>query len=303
MKIGLIGLGRMGQGMARRLIDHGHEVVGYDLAEDNVAELEGEGGTGARSLEELVESLEAPRHVWVMVPHGEPTRATVRALLEHVDEGDLIVDGGNSRWTESLEHAELCEAQGVRFLDIGVSGGVWGLEVGFNMMVGGPQEAVRRISPVLDALAPEDGWAHVGRNGSGHFVKMLHNAIEYAMLQSIGEGFECLHRSEFDLDLGQIAGLWSRGSVIRCWLLELLESAFTKEGNALANIGAYIDDSGTGRWTVEYALENSVPVPAIATALFERYDSRTEERFAYQVVAALRNQFGGHAVKQGSEAS
>lgn len=235
-----------------------------------------------------------------MVPHGDATRSTVRALLDHVDEGDLIVDGGNSRWTDSIEHAGLCEERGVRFLDIGVSGGVWGLETGFNMMVGGPQEAVRRISPALDALAPEDGWAHVGRNGAGHFVKMMHNAIEYAMLQSIGEGFECLHRSEFDLDLGQIAGLWSRGSVIRCWLLELLEAAFTKEGNRLADIGAYIDDSGTGRWTVEYALENEVPVPAIATSLFQRYDSRTESRFAYQVVAALRNQFGGHAVKEGS---
>jgi 6-phosphogluconate dehydrogenase len=185
----------------------------------------------------------------------------------------------------------------VHFLDVGVSGGVWGEKEGFNLMIGGPRDAFDHLEPIFQALTPAGGYAHVGANGAGHFVKMIHNAIEYAMLQAIGEGFECLHRSEFDLDLGQIAGLWQNGAVVRSWLLELLGSALAQEGNALENIADHVDDSGTGRWAVDYALEQGVPVPAISISLFERFDSRVQKRFAHQVIAALRNQFGGHAVK------
>jgi 6-phosphogluconate dehydrogenase len=298
MKMGLIGLGRMGGNMVRRLVQDGHDVVGYDLAADNVKQAEEAGAEGADSLEGLVGALETPRVVWVMVPHGEPTRSTIEKLLPHLEANDILIDGGNSHFTDSVAHAKVCAERGIHFLDIGVSGGVWGLEIGYCMMIGGPHEAFERVEPILATLAPEDGYAHVGPSGAGHFVKMVHNAIEYAMLQAIGEGFECLNASDWDLDLKQIASVWQHGSVIRCWLLELLEDAFDEEGNDLADIAPYVDDSGTGRWTVDYALEKAVPVPAIATALFERFDSRTEERFAYRTIAALRNQFGGHAVRK-----
>ncbi|HET9948933.1 MAG TPA: decarboxylating 6-phosphogluconate dehydrogenase, partial [Longimicrobiales bacterium] len=292
------GLGRMGQGMARRLLERGHEVAGYDLAAENVARLQAEGGAGAESLEELVAALEPPRVVWIMVPHGEPTARTVEALLGLVERDDVVIDGGNSHYPESIRHAHACERRGVHFLDIGVSGGVWGYEAGFNLMVGGPEPAFRHVEPLLEALAPPDGYARVGGHGAGHFVKMVHNAIEYAMLQGIGEGFELLHASDFALDLARIARLWNRGSVVRSWLLELLGEALESEGNDLEAIGDRVDDSGTGRWTVDFALENAVPVPAIATSLFQRFDSRLERRFAHQVIAALRKQFGGHAVEE-----
>ncbi len=298
MRIGLVGLGRMGGNMVRRLVQDGHEVVGYDISDDNVKRAVDGGAEAAESLEELVKALEAPRIVWVMVPHGEPTRSTLEALMPLMDSDDVLIDGGNSHYTESVAWAKTCEEQGIHFLDIGVSGGVWGLEIGYCMMIGGPRVAFERVEPILATLAPEDGYGHMGPSGTGHFVKMVHNAIEYAMLQSIGEGFECLAASDWDLDLKQITGVWRHGSVIRSWLLDLLEDAFDKEGNDLARIGPYVDDSGTGRWTVDYALEKAVPVPAIANALFQRFDSRTEERFAYKTIAALRNQFGGHAVKE-----
>jgi 6-phosphogluconate dehydrogenase len=298
MKMGLIGLGRMGGNMVRRLVRDGHEVVGYDLSGENVKRAEEAGARGAGSLEEMVEALEAPRVVWVMVPHGDPTKSTIEKLLSLLGHDDVLIDGGNSHYPDSITAASACEKRGIHFLDIGVSGGVWGLEVGYCMMVGGSGGAFARVQPILATLAPKDGYAHVGPSGAGHFVKMVHNAIEYAMLQSLGEGFECLASSDWDLDLERISSLWQRGSVIRCWLLELLERAFREEGNDLAGIAPYVDDSGTGRWTVDYALEKAVPVPAIATALFARFDSRTEERFAYKTIAALRNQFGGHAVRK-----
>ena len=298
MQLGLVGLGRMGLGMTRRLIERDHEVVGFDLSEESVAEAESHGARGADSLEALVDALEPPRAVWVMVPHGEATRETVETLLELLEPGDTLVDGGNSRWTESLRHAERSAEHGVHFLDIGVSGGVWGYDLGFNMMIGGPRQAFERLEPILDALAPRNGYAHVGESGAGHFVKMIHNAIEYGMMQAIGEGFECLDRSEFDLDLRQVAQLWQNGAVVRCWLLELLADAFGEEGNALERIDGWVDDSGTGRWTVEYAVDRAVPIPSLTTALYERFDSRIEDRFAHQVIAALRNQFGGHEVKE-----
>lgn len=300
MRIGLVGLGRMGSSMARRLLDAGHEVVGFDLASDSVRSLQAAGGTGAATLDELVQELGAPRAVWVMVPHGPPTTSTLERLRALLDPGDILVDGGNSHYLETLENAKAARSDGIRFLDIGVSGGVWGVEVGYNMMAGGPADAYEDLKPILDALAPENGVARVGDSGAGHFVKMIHNAIEYAMLQGIGEGFECMERSEFDLDLGQIAHLWQNGAVVRCWLLELLGRAFDEEGNALAAIGDRVDDSGTGRWTVEFALRNEIAVPIISQALYERFDSRLETRFAHQVVAALRNQFGGHAVERES---
>lgn len=297
MQLGLIGLGRMGSGLAARLLKNGHEVVGYDVAADSVQQLVEAGGGGADSVESLVQQVSSPRAIWVMVPHGAPTRQTIESLIPLLGSGDVLVDGGNSRYTSSVEHAERCEPHGIQFLDVGVSGGVWGAEEGFNMMIGGPREAFERLEPVFKALAQPGGYAHVGASGAGHFVKMMHNAIEYAMLQAVGEGFECLARSPYDLDLGQIARLWQNGSVVRSWLIELLGRALEQEGNDLAAIGDRVDDSGTGRWAIEYALETGIPVPGISVALFERFDSRTEKRFAHQVIAALRKQFGGHAVE------
>ncbi|MFQ5679817.1 MAG: phosphogluconate dehydrogenase (NAD(+)-dependent, decarboxylating) [Gemmatimonadota bacterium] len=298
MQLGLVGLGRMGRGIASRLLAGGHEVVGYDVAEESIRDLEAAGGAGARSLQELVEQLEPPRAVWVMVPHGAPTRETITRLLSVLEAGDLIADGGNSRYTESLEHAEACAERGALFLDVGVSGGVWGAEDGFNLMVGGSRPAFERLEPVFRTLAPPGGYARVGPSGAGHFVKMVHNAIEYAMLQAIGEGFECLHRSEFELRLGQIARLWENGAVVRSWLLELLARALEQEGDALERIDGYVEDSGMGRWSVRFAVENGIPLPGITTSLFERFASRDEERFRAKVIAALRNQFGGHAVRE-----
>jgi 6-phosphogluconate dehydrogenase len=231
-----------------------------------------------------------------MVPHGTPTSNTIEALLPRLSPDDVLIDGGNSDFRESMRYAERCAEHGVRFLDVGVSGGVWGERNGFNLMIGGPIDVFTRLQPIFASLAPTGGFARVGANGAGHFVKMIHNAIEYAMLQAIGEGFECMQRSDFDLDLNKIAGLWQNGAVVRSWLLELLQGALAEGDNALMNIGEEIDDSGTGRWTVEYALERGVPVPAITVALFERFDSRIERRYARQVIAALRNQFGGHAM-------
>lgn len=298
MKIGLIGLGRMGGSMVERLLRDGHEVVGYDVDEAHVKEAARAGARGAASLEDLARSLEPPRAVWVMVPHGRPTEQTIDALIPLLDAGDTVVDGGNSHYTASVQVAKRLAERGIRFLDAGVSGGVWGLEEGYCLMVGGPREAFERLEPALRSLAPAGGYARVGDNGSGHFVKMIHNAIEYAMLQSLGEGFECMARSPFRLDLEQIAGLWQHGAVVRSWLLELLGRAFREEGNELAAIAPYVEDSGTGRWSVQYAVEHGVPAPGITQALFERFASRLDERFSMKVIAALRNQFGGHAVRK-----
>ena len=299
MQIGLAGLGRMGAGMAQRLLRVQHAIVGFDMSRAQVEQIVEAGAAGARSLQDLAGQLAPPRAVWVMVPHGDPTRTTFEELLPLLAPDDVIVDGGNSHYTDSVAHATRCREQGVHFLDVGVSGGVWGLAEGFNLMIGGPPEAFRRLEPVFQALAPPAGYAHVGPSGAGHFVKMVHNAIEYAMLQALGEGFECLERSEFNLDLTQIAGLWEHGAVVRSWLLGLLGRALKEEGNSLEHIADYVDDSGTGRWTVEYALAQGIPVPGISIALYERFDSRVQRRFAHQVIAALRKQFGGHAVRKG----
>ena len=287
MKLGMVGLGRMGSGMTERLRLDGHEVMTYDPQVESTAS----------SLAELAAQLDAPRAVWVMVPSGDPTETVFRELLGILESGDLIVDGGNSNFHDSKRrHAEGSE-QGIDFVDVGVSGGIWGLKEGFCLMAGGAEEPVKRLEPVLSSLAPEDGWAHVGPSGAGHFVKMVHNGIEYGLMQSYGEGFEIMHASEFELDLAQISGIWRYGSVVRSWLLELLHDAFDEHGGDLADIAGYVEDSGEGRWTVAEAIKEDVPAPAMTMALFMRFASRQEESFAAKVSAALRAQFGGHAVK------
>ena len=284
----MVGLGRMGGNMAERLARDGHEVATYDPQVESSAD----------TLEELVAQLTSPRVVWIMVPAGEVTAKTVAELLALLEPGDVIVDGGNSNFRESQARAGEAAASGVSFLDAGVSGGIWGLENGYCLMVGGDDDAVRLVEPAFRTLAPPDGYAHVGASGAGHFVKMVHNGIEYALMQSYAEGFELMKASELDLDLEQIAGIWRYGSVVRSWLLELLHKALAEEGNDLASIAPFVEDSGEGRWTVETAIDERVPLPTIALSLFARFASRQDESFAAKVNAALRAQFGGHAVRK-----
>ena len=288
MQLGMIGLGRMGSGMTERLREGGHEVQTYDPNVD---------ARTAGSLAELKQQLAAPRAFWMMIPAGKITEDTFRQLLELADEGDAIVDGGNSNFRDSQRRHADAEQRGVHFVDAGVSGGIWGLEVGFCLMVGGKDEPVKRLEPIFETLAPEDGYAHVGPSGAGHFVKMVHNGIEYGLMQSYAEGFEIMDHSEFDLDLHEISGIWRNGSVVRSWLLELLHAAFEHGGSGLEGIRGYVEDSGEGRWTIAEAISEDVPVPVISAALFARFASRQEESFAAKVNAALRNQFGGHAVR------
>ena len=298
MQIGMIGLGRMGGNMALRLIQAGHGVVGYNRNPRNIDAAVKAAIVSAPSVAELVKRLKTPRAIWLMVPHGKPTEESIDTLLDVLAPGDIIVDGGNSRYTDSARAAERSAARGVNFLDVGVSGGVWGREIGYCLIIGGPQTAFDYLEPVFAALAPKDGYALVGASGAGHFVKMMHNAIEYAMLQSLGEGFECLQRSEYGIDLGRVAALWQQGSVVRSWLLDLLTKALREEGNALEHIAGYVEDSGMGRWSIAYAVENAIPIPVITQSLYERFASRQDERFSAKVIAALRKQFGGHAVKK-----
>jgi len=287
MKIGLVGLGRMGAGIAERLRRAGHEVVGYDR---NPAVSE------VGSLAELAQSLAPPRVVWVMVPAGEATDGTLRELAGLAGAGDILVDGGNSYYKDSMRWAEELSQHAIKFLDVGTSGGIWGLEIGFCLMAGGPRDAFETVEPILKTLAPEDGYAHVGPSGAGHFVKMVHNGIEYGMLQAYAEGFDLLQASEFGVDLHQVAFLWNHGSVVRSWLLELGERAFAKDPK-LESLRGYVDDSGEGRWTVLDAVERGVAADVIAHALFRRFTSREENSFSMRVIAALRNEFGGHPVK------
>ncbi|MEA2391177.1 MAG: 6-phosphogluconate dehydrogenase [Solirubrobacteraceae bacterium] len=305
MQLGFVGLGRMGGNMVHRIHrDSDHQVVAFDPDEKAVQGAQEHGAQGASSLEEVVGKLEAPRAVWIMVPAGDPTQQTVDKLGDLLDSGDMIIDGGNSKWSEDRARADALKSRGIDYVDVGTSGGVWGLEVGYCMMVGGPQEAVDRLAPILDVLAPnprsagkEAGWGHMGDTGAGHFVKMVHNGVEYGMMQAYAEGFEVMHRSNFGLDNATIANLWQQGSVVRSWLNELAALAFEQDGEDLSSLEGYVEDSGEGRWTVEAAMDLDVPTPVITTSLFARFYSRQNGDYTSRVLAALRNQFGGHAVK------
>jgi 6-phosphogluconate dehydrogenase len=297
MELGMIGLGRMGANMTERLVLGGHRVITYDRSAEAVQRVVDKGALGAHSLADFVKQLSLPRAIWLMVPSGDPVDQTIELLLPQLSKGDVLIDGGNSNYKDSIRRAEKLKQQGLHFVDAGTSGGIWGLKVGYCMMIGGEKEIVARLEPIFKTLAPPDGFLHVGPSGAGHFVKMIHNGIEYGMLQAYGEGFELLKASQFDLDLGAISHLWNQGSVVRSWLLELCESAFAKDPK-LDAIKGYIEDSGEGRWTVAEAIEKSVPAPVLMLSLFARFASRQQDSFAAKVIAALRNEFGGHAVKK-----
>jgi 6-phosphogluconate dehydrogenase len=296
MQLGMIGLGRMGAGMTQRLLRGGHQVIVYDRSADAVTALAGKGATASSSLEDLGQKLKAPRVFWLMIPAGAPIDDTIQHLSAILSPGDVIIDGGNSNYKDSLRRAETLRSQQVEFLDVGTSGGIWGLKVGFNLMIGGNHAVCKQVEPIFQTLAPPDGYAYVGPSGSGHYSKMVHNGIEYSMLQSYAEGFEILKAAPFGFDLVQLARLWNHGSVIRSWILELAEDAFERDPE-LAHIKGYVEDSGEGRWTLEEALEHAVPAPALAMSLFMRYRSRQDDSFSAKVLAALRNEFGGHPVR------
>jgi 6-phosphogluconate dehydrogenase len=303
MHLGFIGLGRMGANMVRRLARDGHQVVVYNRTVEKATELAdeeraaGHDVAAAASVEELVAKLEKPRTAWIMVPAGDATEAQIKELLEHLEPGDTIVDGGNTNFHDDVRrHAELA-AHDIRYVDAGVSGGIWGLQNGFCLMVGGEREAVAPLEPVFRSLAPVDGYLHAGPAGAGHYVKMVHNGIEYGLMQAYAEGFEIMHASEYPLDLEAIADLWNHGSVVRSWLLELAVDAFKRNGPELENLKGWVADSGEGRWTVQEAIDRDVPAWVITQALFTRFRSRQDDSYGAKVLAALRNEFGGHAVK------
>ena len=298
MEIGIVGLGRMGANIARRLIAGGHRVVVYNRTATKTREMEQEGAIGAYSLEELVETLTEPRVIWLMIPAGDPVTQMIERLTPLLSPGDVLVDGGNSFYKDSIRRARRLRAHGIHYLDVGTSGGIWGLEIGYCLMIGGEKEVFGRLEPIFRTLAPEDGYAYVGPSGAGHFVKMVHNGIEYGLLQAYTEGFEILRASDYDLDLAQLAELWNHGSVIRSWLLELAARAF-RDDPSLSNIAGYVEDSGEGRWTVLECIERDVPAPVITLSLLSRFRSRQEESFTAKVIAALRKEFGGHATRPG----
>ncbi|HWI22801.1 MAG TPA: decarboxylating 6-phosphogluconate dehydrogenase [Baekduia sp.] len=307
-QIGFVGLGRMGGGMVHRIRrDSDHEVVAFDPSRQARDEAVQNGASAATSLKDLVGKLDKPRLVWLMVPSGEITQNSVDELSELLEKGDTIVDGGNSRWSDDKARAEVLAKKGIHYADVGTSGGVWGLEVGYCMMVGGPDAAIKQLTPFLDVLAPPPteehgpGWIHCGPVGAGHYVKMVHNGIEYGMMQAYAEGFGLFDAAEYDLDNAAIAHVWMQGSVVRSWLCELAAKAFDEEGNDLKAIAPYVDDSGKGRWTLEDAIDKRIPTPVLTAALFARFESRGQGDFAAQVNAALRNQFGGHAVKKAGD--
>jgi 6-phosphogluconate dehydrogenase len=298
MHLAMIGLGRMGGNMVRRLMGGGHQLVVYDRSPEVVQEHAAKGARAARDLADVCAQLQTPRVVWVMVPAGAPTQATIDDLAGRLAQGDVIIDGGNSNFHDTMRRGEALRAKGIDFVDAGTSGGIWGLEKGYCLMVGGPDAAVKRCEPIFRTLAPPDGYAHVGPTGAGHFVKMIHNGIEYGMLQAYAEGYEILHASkDFELDLRRIAALWNHGSVVRSWMNELAERAFAADAD-LATIKGFVEDSGEGRWTVQEAIDLSVPAPVITLALQMRFRSRQPDSFAARVVAALRKEFGGHATKK-----
>jgi 6-phosphogluconate dehydrogenase len=300
MQLGMVGLGKMGSFMTTRLLAGGHEVVATDLSREAIDAAVTQGARAAASLDDLLKALDTPRVVWVMVPAGAPTEQTVATLARTVDAGDIVIDGGNSNYKDSIRRAGIVAARGAHFLDVGTSGGVWGLKEGYALMIGGDAAAVERMRPIFETLAParDRGWARVGPSGAGHFVKMVHNGIEYGMMQAYAEGFSILkHKKELELDLAQVAELWRHGSVVRSWLLDLTARALTKSPT-LDDIKPFVSDSGEGRWTVAEAIDLDVPAPVITLALLQRLRSRDEESFADRLLAALRNEFGGHAVKR-----
>ena len=301
MEIGMIGLGRMGGNMVQRLLQGGHRVVTYDRSAEAVAASRSQGAVGASSLKDLVDNLSAPRAVWVMVPAGQPTEDTIDDLVPLLSSGDAILDGGNANYKDSMRRAENLAGHGLDFLDVGTSGGIWGLTEGYSLMIGGKPEVYRRLEPLFQTLAPAEdkGYSRVGPPGAGHFVKMIHNGVEYGMMQAYAEGFEIMEaKKEFDLDLAQIAETWRHGSVVRSWLLDLALAALEEDPN-LESLQAHVDDSGEGRWTVQEAVDLAVPAPVITLALQQRFRSRQDQPFGGRLLAALRNQFGGHAVRPG----
>ena len=302
MKLGMIGLGKMGANMSRRLMNDGHEVVGFDLDPDAVAEIEDDGADGATELDALVDQLDPPRVLWMMVPAGDAVDATIDDLLPHLEAGDILVDGGNSNYKDTLRRADRVQEEGLHYVDVGTSGGVWGLKEGYSMMVGGPDEAIDHLRPAFETLAPgpDKGWGHMGEVGSGHFVKMVHNGIEYGVMQAYAEGFDIMKAKDFDLDLQQVAETWRFGSVIRSWLLDLTARALDQDQD-LPDIAPWVDDSGEGRWTVKEAIDLDVPAPVITDALISRLDSRVEDSYTHKLLAAMRNQFGGHDIKSSEE--
>jgi 6-phosphogluconate dehydrogenase len=291
----MIGIGRMGAGMSRRLLDGGHRVVAYDRDPHALEAVTHAGADPATALKALVDELAPPRTVWLMLPAGEPTESTVRAVGELLESGDVLVDGGNSNFRDAIRRAEALAARGVHFLDCGTSGGIWGEREGFCLMVGGSDEAFAQVEPAVATLAPEGGYAHVGPVGAGHYVKMIHNGIEYALLQGYAEGFEIMHASDYDLDLYQVSELWRHGSVVRSWLLDLAAAAYRRDPE-LAALTGWVEDSGEGRWTVQEALDKDVPAPVINLSLLMRLRSRQQDSYAAKVIAALRNEFGGHPI-------
>jgi 6-phosphogluconate dehydrogenase len=297
MQLGLIGLGRMGANIARRLLRNGHSVAVLDRDPAPGEALRSEGATPAADLAGLVSALEPPRHIWIMVPSGQPVTDTISGLTPLLSSGDCIIDGGNSNYHDSIARAEALKAAGMYFLDAGTSGGIWGLEKGYCLMVGGEKEAFDRAEAIFATLAPAGGYAHVGPSGAGHFVKMVHNGIEYGLLQAYAEGFEMLDASRYDLDLHAISGLWNQGSVVRSWLLELAELALADDPQ-LASIRGYVEDSGEGRWTVQEAVDLGVPATVLAHSLFARFRSRQDDSYGARLIAALRQQFGGHRTKE-----
>jgi len=297
MQIGMVGLGRMGMNMALRLMRGRHTVVAYNRTPQKVNELVKKGAKGAYTLEELVSSLKPPRHIWIMLPAGMPVDDTIALLKGLLRKGDTIIDGGNSFYKDDVRREQQLRPLGIHYMDAGVSGGIWGLKIGYCLMIGGEKKDFKRLEPVFKTLAPKDGYLHCGPTGSGHFVKMVHNGIEYGMMSAYGEGFEILNASPYsvDLDFAKVAHLWNQGSVVRSWLLELAESAFKKD-KKLLKIEGYIEDSGEGRWTLQQAIDTGVPAPVISAALFQRFRSRKTGQISDRLLAALRNEFGGHAV-------
>ena len=297
MQIGFLGLGRMGLNMVTRLVQGGHEVVAWNRTQSKVRDAEAAGAKGAATIEDLIKQLKAPRLVWVMVPAGKTTDDMIDTVAPLLAAGDIVVDGGNANYKDSQRRGESLAVKGIKFMDAGTSGGVWGLQVGYCMMVGREEATFKHVEPIIKSLAPENGYLHCGPVGAGHFVKMVHNGVEYGMMQAMGEGFEILKAAPYKFDLAAIAGLWNKGSVVRSWLMELMERAF-KDDPQLDRIRGYVEDNGEGRWTVQQAIDSGIPATVLAHSIFARFLSRQDDSFSAKVLAALRNQFGGHAVQK-----